>query len=77
MLFQRRVDRAMKYSKEHAANQPVERDPHDVKEERQIKDEMERGDGCAMLFSALIVILPVAVIVLLVMCFIGAIPFIF
>ena len=77
MLFQKKVDRAMKYSHDHAANQPQERDPHDVREEQTIKDEMEKGDGLALLLSALIVILPVGILVLVVMSLFGALPFLF
>ena len=77
MLFQKKVDRAMEYSHEHAADKPVERDPHDVREEQTLKDEMEKGDGLAMLLSALIVIVPVGLLVLLVMSFFGALPFLF
>ena len=77
MLFQKKVDRAMEYSRTHAADQPKECDPMDVREEPAPKDEMEKGDGLAMFLSALIVIVPVGLGVLLIMVFFGALPFLF
>jgi len=77
MLFQKKVDRAMEYSREHAADKPREGDPHDVREEQTLKDEMEKGDGLAMLLSALIVILPVGILVLVAISLFGALPFLF
>ena len=59
MLFQKRVDRAMRYQKERneAAEQkkPTEED----------KDAVSKKDLLAMILSALLVILPVAMLVLL------------
>ena len=59
MLFQKRVDRAMRYQKERneAAEQkkPAEED----------KDAVSKKDLLAMILSAMLVILPVAILVLL------------
>lgn len=59
MLFQKRVDRAMRYQKEwnEAAEQkkPTEED----------KDAVSKKDLLAMILSAMLVILPVAILVLL------------
>ena len=59
MLFQKRVDRAMRYQKERneAAEQkkPTEED----------KDAVSKKDLLAMILSAMLVILPVAILVLL------------
>ena len=59
MLFQKRVDRAMRYQKERneAAEQkkPTEED----------KDAVSKMDLLAMILSAMLVILPVAILVLL------------
>ena len=58
MLFQKRVDRAMRYQKERneAAEQkkPTEED----------KDAVSKKDLLAMILSAMLVILPVAILVL-------------
>lgn len=77
MLFQKKVDRIMEYSESHAANKPRESDPHDVREETTLKSEMEKGDGLAMLLSALIVLLPIGILVVLAMILFGALPFLF
>ena len=59
MLFQKRVDRAMRYQKERneAAEQkkPTEED----------KNAVSKKDLLAMILSAMLVILPVAILVLL------------
>ena len=59
MLFQKRVDRAMRYQKERneAAEQkkPTEED----------MDAVSKKDLLAMILSAMLVILPVAILVLL------------
>ena len=59
MLFQKSVDRAMRYQKERneAAEQkkPTEED----------KDAVSKKDLLAMILSAMLVILPVAILVLL------------
>ena len=63
MLFQKRVDRAMHYQKERneAAEQkkPTEED----------KDAVSKKDLLAMILSAMLVILPVAILVLLAIAF--------
>lgn len=77
MLFQKKVDRAMKYSNDHAANRPQEGDPRELREKQPLKDEMEKGDGIAMLLSAIMVLVPIGLVVLLVITLIGALPFLF
>lgn len=63
MLFQKRVDRAMRYQKERneAAEQkkPTEED----------KDAVSKKDLLAMILSAMLVILPVAILILFVIAF--------
>ena len=51
-------------------------DPDKDQEEREedIRKEVEKGDTLAMILSALIVILPVAVVVLLLLALFGALP---
>ncbi len=59
MLFQKRVDRAMRYQKERneaaELKKPTEED----------KDAVSKKDLFAMILSAMLVILPVAILVLL------------
>ena len=59
MLFQKRVDRAMRYQKEQneaaELKKPTEED----------KDAVSKKDLLAMILSAMLVILPVAILVLL------------
>ena len=63
MLFQKRVDRAMRYQKERneAAEQkkPTEED----------KDAVSKKDLFAMILSAMLVILPVAILILFAIAF--------
>lgn len=63
MLFQRRVDRAMRFQKEHneqaELKKPTEED----------KDKVSKKDLLAMILSASLVILPIAALVLLVIAF--------
>ena len=63
MLFQKKVDRAMRYQKERneAAEQkkPTEED----------KDAVSKKDLLAMILSAMLVILPVAILILFVIAF--------
>jgi hypothetical protein len=56
MLFQKRVDRAMRYQKER--NEAAEQTEED-------KDAVSKKDLLAMILSAMLVILPVAILVLL------------
>lgn len=59
MLFQKRIDRAMRYQKERneaaELKKPTEED----------KDAVSKKDLLAMILSAMLVILPVAILVLL------------
>ena len=56
MLFQKRVDRAMRYQKEQ----------NEAEEE---KDAVSKKDLLAMILSAMLVILPVAILILFVIAF--------
>lgn len=77
MLFQKRVDRAMEHSaKNRAKNQgPVDPDefydPKADREEPTLKDSMEKGDFFAMIVSALLVLVPISLAVLLIMVLVG------
>lgn len=63
MLFQKRVDRAMRYQKEQneaaELKKPTEED----------KDAVSKKDLLAMILSAMLVILPVAILILFVIAF--------
>lgn len=59
MLFQKRVDRAMRYQKER--NEAVEQ----KKPTEEDKNAVSKKDLLAMILSAMLVILPVAILVLL------------
>lgn len=63
MLFQKRVDRAMRYQKEQneaaELKKPTEED----------KDAVSKKDLSAMILSAMLVILPVAILILFVIAF--------
>ncbi len=73
MLFQKRVDRAMEHSKAHSRGQ--EYDSRTDREEPELKDVMEKGDGFAMLVAALITFLPICLLLLLIMAGAGALFF--
>ena len=64
MFFQRKVDRAMRFQKERneaAGSEKITRDED--------RDMVSKKDLFAMIFSALLTILPVALLVLLVITF--------
>ena len=71
MLFQKKVDRAMDYAHETGGHDP---DKDQEEREEDIRKEVEKGDTLAMILSALIVMLPVAVVVLLLLALFGALP---
>ena len=71
MLFQKKVARAMDYAHETGGHDP---DKDQEEREEDIRKEVEKGDTLAMILSALIVILPVAVVVLLLLALFGALP---
>ena len=73
MLFQKRVDRAMKYSKEKADENQREILLRDDREEF-LSERLEKGDIPALLISGLIVFLPASMIVVALMCFLGMFP---
>lgn len=64
MLFQRKVDRAMRLQKEE--NEKVQREhlPEDKE-----KIPLEKNDTWAMILSAWLVFLPIAIVILLVIAF--------
>ena len=64
MLFQKRVDRAMRYQKER--NEAAEQ----KKPKEEDKDAVSKKDVLAMTLSALLVILPVALLILLFIAFV-------
>ena len=68
MLFPKRVERAMKFGKKT-------RDEREAIEERDedsaLLDHMEKGDLTDMILSAILILVPVAIVVLAVMVFGG------
>ncbi len=76
MLFQGKVDRAMKYQAEKNQKPDEEReeeltDPRQEYEEEPISKKLEKGDIPAMLISAIGVLIPAAVIVMLGLVFLS------
>ena len=63
MLFQKRIDRAMRYQKER--NEAAEL----TKPTEEDKDAVSKKDLFAMILSAMLVILPVAILILFVIAF--------
>lgn len=63
MLFQKRIDRAMRYQKER--NEAAEL----KKPKEEDKDAVSKKDLFAMILSAMLVILPVAILILFVIAF--------
>lgn len=76
MLFQNKVDRAMKYQAEKNRKPDEERkeellDPKEEFEEEPISKKLEKGDIPAMLLSALGVLLPAALVVMVGLIFLS------
>lgn len=75
MLFQKKVNRAFDYASEQAEKRNEASGKVSGTEERgayvpctpELKDIVEKGDVAAMIISALLVIVPVGIVVLLVM----------
>jgi len=73
MLFSKKVDRAFELQAEqngHDEHVEYEReaiDPKSIEDEIQLADRMEKGDLAAMIISALGMIVPVALIILIIM----------
>ncbi len=73
MLFSKKVDRAFELQAEqnghdeHVEYEREDLDPKSVEDELQLADRMEKGDLAAMIISALGMILPIALIILLIM----------
>ena len=63
MLFQKRVDRAMRYQKVFDHSLPIK------KPTEEDKDAVSKKDLFAMILSAMLVILPVAILILFVIAF--------
>ncbi len=76
MLFQKRVDRAMKYSKDKMQKYKLGMTVNNGEQEF-LSEALEKGDLPALIISALLVFLPVAMAVVLFMCFIGILPTLF
>ncbi len=68
MLFQKKIDRA--FDKLHEEKEE-ERKRENIHTEEQLKSQLEKGDLPALIISALITILPVALLGLLALCAIG------
>ena len=62
MPFKGRYDRFRKLQKERMGEQPIDRAPC---------DEMEKGDGLAMLIAAFITIVPICLVVLAILALAG------
>ena len=62
MPFQGRYDRFRKLQKEKMGEQPMDRAPC---------DEMEKGDGLAMMIAAMITIVPICLVVLAILALAG------
>ncbi len=60
--FKGRYDRFRKLQKEKMGEQPIDRAPC---------DEMEKGDGLAMLIAAMITIVPICLVVLAILALAG------
>ena len=60
--FKGRYDRFRKLQKEKMGEQPIDRAPC---------DEMEKGDGLAMLIAAMITIVPICLVVMVVLALAG------
>ena len=73
MLFSKKVDRAFELQAEqngHEKHEEYEReqiDPKSIEDEIQLADRMEKGDLPAMIISALVMIVPIALIILILM----------
>ena len=76
MLFQNKVDRAMKYQAEKNRKPDKEReeellDPKEEFEEEPISKKLEKGDIPAMLLSAVGVLIPAALVVMVGLIFLS------
>lgn len=76
MLFQNKVDRAMKYQAEKNRKPDEEReeellDPKEEFEEEPISKKLEKGDIPAMLLSAVGVLIPAAIVVMVGLIFLS------
>ena len=73
MLFSKKIARAFELQAEqngHDRHEEYEReqiDPKSIEDEIQLADRMEKGDLPAMIISALIMIVPIALIILILM----------
>ena len=73
MLFAKKIDRAFELQAEQNGHDRHEEyeweqiDPKSIEDEIQLADRMEKGDLPAMIISALIMIVPIALIILVLM----------
>ncbi|MBR6569799.1 MAG: hypothetical protein IKK75_05040 [Clostridia bacterium] len=65
MIFQRKYERAMNHLKEQRGESPK------ALEDENLSDKLEKNDTLALILSALIVLVPAALIVLLIVTGIG------
>ena len=65
MIFQRKYERAKKHLKEQMGEAPK------ALEDENLSDKLEKNDTLALILSALIVFVPVALIVLLIVAGVG------
>jgi len=65
VIFQRKYDRAMKHLREKTGDSPK------ALEDENLADKLEKNDTLALILSALIVFIPVALIFLLIVAGIG------
>ncbi|MBQ3104540.1 MAG: hypothetical protein IJC59_01610 [Lachnospiraceae bacterium] len=86
MLFQKRIDRAMRFSRsrgkenntrEANIESTAEYDPGTWREELSVADNLEKGDLPALILSALLVFLPVCLFILGGICILGMFPMLF
>ncbi|MCR4950875.1 MAG: hypothetical protein K6A40_06095 [Solobacterium sp.] len=74
MLHQNKVDRALDYQHEQAQNRDEEYDGRKLYEPT-TEDLIEKGDMPALIFSALLTLVPISLAVLLVMVFLARLFF--
>ena len=71
MLFQKKYDRAKQWQLEQKKKFSDYNVDYSQEDRPSIADEMEKGDMFALIFSAMITVLPVAILVLLIMVLAG------
>ena len=71
MIFEGRFNRARKFQQEQNAKRQGGAAPGNAQDDVELSDMMEKGDMFAMIVSALITILPIALIVLVFLAAVG------